>query len=82
VVGVFTDGDLRRQLEKDGKTILNKKMSDFSYNQPITISGDSLLYDAVEVFKQKKVDNIIVLENDKLIGMIDVQDLIKMNLIA
>lgn len=82
VVGVFTDGDLRRQLEKDGKTILNKRMSDFSYNQPITISGDSLLYDAVEVFKQKKVDNIIVLENDKLIGMIDVQDLIKMNLIV
>ena len=57
-------------------------MSDFLYNQPITISVDSLLYDAVEVFKQKKVDNIIVLENDTLIGMIDVQDLIKMNLIA
>jgi transaldolase len=82
VVGVFTDGDLRRQLEKNGKTILSKRMSDFSYNQPITISGESLLYDAVEVFKQKKVDNIIVLENDKLIGMIDVQDLIKMNLIV
>ena len=82
VVGVFTDGDLRRQLEKDGKTILNKKMSDFIYNQPITISGDSLLFDAVEIFKQKKVDNIIVLENDELIGMIDVQDLIKMNLVA
>lgn len=82
VLGVFTDGDLRRQLEKNGKTILSKKMSDFSYSQPITISGDSLLYDAVEIFKQKKVDNIIVLENDKLIGMIDVQDLIKMNLIV
>ncbi len=82
VVGVFTDGDLRRQLEKNGKTILSKRISDFSYNQPITIDGDSLLYDAVEIFKQKKVDNIIVLENDKLIGMIDVQDLIKMNLIA
>jgi transaldolase len=82
VVGVFTDGDLRRQLEKDGKTILNKKMSDFIYNKPITISGDSLLFDAVEIFKQKKVDNIIVLENDELIGMIDVQDLIKMNLVA
>ncbi len=82
VVGVFTDGDLRRQLEKNGKTILSKRMSDFSYNPPITINGDSLLYDAVEIFKQKKVDNIIVLENDKLIGMIDVQDLIKMNLIT
>jgi len=82
VVGVFTDGDLRRQLEEDGKTILNKRMSDFTYKQPITISGDALLYDAVEIFKQKKVDNIIVLENDKLIGIIDVQDLIKMNLIV
>ncbi|UCD32288.1 MAG: CBS domain-containing protein [Desulfobacterales bacterium] len=82
VLGVFTDGDLRRQLKQDGKTILNKRMSDFDYKPPITIDGDALLYDAVEVFKEKKVDNIIVLENDKLIGMIDVQDLIKMNLIV
>jgi CBS domain-containing protein len=56
-------------------------MYNFVYKQLITISGDALLYDAVEVFKQKKIDNIIVLENDKLIGIIDVQDLIKMNLI-
>lgn len=82
VNGVFTDGDLRRQLEKEGKTILGKKMSEFTFKQPISVNGDALLYDAVEMFKKKQIDNIIVLEKDRLIGMIDVQDLIKMNLLA
>lgn len=81
VIGVFTDGDLRRQLKKDGKPILNRKMSDLTYNHPLTIDSDALLYDAVDLFKQKKVDNIIVMENNKLVGMLDIQDLMSMNLL-
>ena len=84
VVGVFTDGDLRRQLQKDSKTTMEKTMSGFidPDNEPLTISGKALLYEAVDIFKEKAVDNIIVVENNMLLGMIDVQDLIKMDLIS
>ncbi len=82
VIGIFTDGDLRRHLKADPESFTEKRMSDFSYNQPLTISGNELLYEAVKVFKEKQVDNIIVTDNDEFIGMIDVQDLIKLDLLS
>ena len=76
--------ELRRQLQKDSKTTMEKTMSGFidPDNEPLTISGKALLYEAVDIFKEKAVDNIIVVENNMLLGMIDVQDLIKMDLIS
>lgn len=73
--GVFTDGDLRRKLQANGKNILKKKMSDFEYKRPVAIEADSLLNDAAEIFRSTKVDNILVLEKGKPVGMIDIQDL-------
>ncbi len=81
--GIFTDGDLRRRLKDDGKALLDKKMAEFITDKmPITIQAGDLLYDAVNLFKQSQVDNLIVIENDKPIGMIDIQDFVKQNLIG
>jgi len=73
--GVFTDGDLRRVLQKDGRDVLNKKMSDLSYITPISIESDELLFKANELFKTHKVDNILVTEKGKPVGLLDIQDL-------
>lgn len=81
IVGIFTDGDLRRSLKTYGKDILTKKMSEFKFNYPITIDSEELISEAVRIFKEKKVDNIVVTHDSKLFGMIDVQDLIKLNVI-
>ena len=75
VKGVFTDGDLRRQLTKDGRNILNHKMSDFKYNAPISIDADALLNDAAALFKKTNVDTVLVTSKNKPIGMLDIQDL-------
>jgi transaldolase len=80
--GIFTDGDLRRQLKKHGANIVNMKMSDFSYTEPVTVGADALLYEAVDIFSKHEYDNIIVVENNVPLGMIDVQDLVKMKLIG
>jgi transaldolase len=82
LIGVFTDGDLRRHLKNDGKLGLNTLMSEFEYHAPVSVDADALLYEASEIFKKKKIDNIVVLENGKPIGMIDVQDLVKLNAIS
>ena len=82
VVGVFTDGDLRRHLKNDGKIVLSKLMSEFTYNEPVSVDGDALLFEASELFKKRKVDSIVVVENGKPLGMIDIQDLVKLNSIA
>jgi transaldolase len=73
--GVFTDGDLRRKLISDGRDVLSKTMGDFTYNQSIAIESDSLLNVAAGLFKSTKVDTILVTENGKPIGMLDIQDL-------
>ncbi len=73
--GVFTDGDLRRLIENEGKDGLKKKMSDFTYNRPITVDGEALLNEASAIFHEKSVDNIIVLNGDEVVGILDIQDL-------
>ncbi|TAE07101.1 MAG: CBS domain-containing protein [Bacteroidetes bacterium] len=83
LAGIFTDGDLRRQLRDNGKAILDQPIaSALGSANPITVNAEALLHDAVKIFKDKGVDNIIVLENNLPVGMVDIQDLVKMNLIG
>ncbi len=77
LVGVFTDGDLRRLLQAEGEHILDKKMSDITYKSAVTIDANALLNDAVSLFKQTRVDTLLVTEEGKPVGMMDIQDLEK-----
>ncbi len=73
--GVFTDGDLRRLLQKGGKNVLKKKMSELHYPTPLSIDLNDLLFKAADMFKTHKVDNLMVTENGKPVGLLDIQDL-------
>ena len=75
VKGVFTDGDLRRHLQQEGSGVLDKKLGSFEYKAPISIESDRLLNDAQQLFRQTNVDTIMVTDNGKPVGMLDIQDL-------
>jgi transaldolase len=75
LAGVFTDGDLRRMLQHDGEHILAKKMGDLQYKTPISIDAHALLNEASQLFRKSNVDTILVTENGKPSGMLDIQDL-------
>ncbi|MEN8247536.1 MAG: transaldolase family protein [Bacteroidota bacterium] len=75
LVGTFTDGDLRRLIESEGEQAVNNQMSELSYNSPITIQGEALLHDASLIFREKSVDNLIVMNGEEVVGQIDIQDL-------
>ncbi len=75
--GVFTDGDLRRLLQKDGQDILSKKIGSLEYKAPISVDANALLNEAQGIFKKNSVDTILVTENGKPFGMLDIQDLKK-----
>lgn len=75
VKGVFTDGDLRRLLQKDGEHILDKKLDELNYKQAISIEADALLNDAASLFKKTNVDTILVTDEGRPVGMLDIQDL-------
>jgi transaldolase len=75
-IGVFTDGDLRRMVEKEGSEAIRKTAGDLDLKKPYTIEGSALLYEASAMFRETQVDTIIVTENGKAKGMIDIQDLL------
>jgi transaldolase len=80
LIGVFTDGDLRRHIQEEGQGVLQKGLTEFQFNLPISISPDALIQEAHQIFKKKEIDNIVVAENGRPIGMIDVQDLVKLDI--
>jgi TalC/MipB family fructose-6-phosphate aldolase len=83
VAGIFTDGDLRRKLQSSGRTILDKRLSEIGFStSPITVDREALLNDAVRIFKKNEVDSIIVVDGKKPVGVLDVQDLIKLGLLG
>jgi transaldolase len=75
IKGVFTDGSLRKLLGEKGRDVLSKKLNELEYREPITIEGNLLLNEANILFKKTNVDTIVVTDNGKPVGMLDIQDL-------
>lgn len=75
LLGAFTDGDLRRLIQREGRDALKKSLADMQYKKPITINADALLNEAHELFRQSHVDTLIVLDNGQPTGVLDIQDL-------
>ena len=74
---VFTDGDLRRLIKNGQNNFINKKFVELEANSPVSISHNASLREITDLFKAKEVDNIVVTENERAIGIIDIQDVLK-----
>lgn len=82
-LGIFTDGDLRRRLQSDGRAILDKTLAEIGYTEtPITVSKDSYLDEAVKLFKEFEVDGIVVVDAGRPCGVLDIQDLVRLGLLG
>ena len=75
VLGMFTDGTLRRIISEKGRDVLQKKLSDLTYNVPISVEAGALLNEAAGIFKRTNVYTLLVLDNGKPIGILDIQDM-------
>jgi transaldolase len=74
---IFTDGDLRRLLKTDNTSMLHKKFSELDSNSPKSVDITAPLSDIISLFKSSEVDNLVVVDNDKPVGLIDIQDVLK-----
>jgi transaldolase len=83
LAGVFTDGDLRRRLQTDGRAILDKTLDEIGFStSPVTVGKDKPLDEAVKLFKEFQVDSIVVVDGDRPSGLLDIQDLVKLGLLG
>ena len=76
IVGIITDGDIRRILSKH-KDPLNQKISSLENNHPMTIDHQDLAIDALRLMNSKKISQLIVTKGTKYIGMIHIHQILK-----
>ncbi|MBS82541.1 MAG: D-arabinose 5-phosphate isomerase [Gammaproteobacteria bacterium] len=76
IVGVITDGDLRRQLLKS-QDISNITAAEIMTKNPKIIDKGLLAADALVIMKKNKISQLVVTEKNKYIGILHIQSLIK-----
>jgi len=81
VLGVFTDGDLRRLIEK-GADLRGLKASDVMHPQPRTIQAEALAVEAVEMMELHRITSILVVDDaGRLCGALNTNDLMRAKVI-
>lgn len=80
LAGVFTDGDFRRKMALDDD-LLVRTLKEVMTPKPICIREDALAAEAVRIFNQRNIDDLIVINSKgEPVGLIDSQDLPKLKI--
>lgn len=81
LVGVFTDGDLRRQMAQTDGDVLDQTLAKVMTCKPTTLKETALAVEALKIFNTRKIDDLIVVNAQREpVGLIDSQDLPKLKL--
>ena len=81
LVGVFTDGDLRRRMSVDDH-ILSRTLREVMTRKPICIRDTALAIEAVRIFNERNIDDLIVVNaRREPVGLVDSQDLPRLKLL-
>lgn len=77
LLGIFTDGDLRRLLETGDTSRLEAPVDEFMGRSPKTVPPDALVDEAEGLRREHKIDQVAVVDGDgRPVGLLDVQDLL------
>lgn len=80
LIGVITDGDLRRTLQKYSD-VSHLKAKDIMTQHPKTIEKEAMAAEAMEQMKQHKITQLVVVEEEKYAGIVHIHDLIREGLV-
>ena len=82
IKGIFTDGDLRRNLERYSENLLKMPVEKVMTKNPKTINKDMLESSAAKIMQDYKIDEIPVVNSRfEVVGMLDIQDLLEAGII-
>ena len=78
LLGIFTDGDLRRLIDRQQGFDVNLPVSEVMIKDPYTISQEARAVEALELLRDKKINQFVVVDqSNKVIGVISMHDLIQ-----
>jgi arabinose-5-phosphate isomerase len=75
LVGIITDGDLRRHMKAD---LMDKPVIEVMTRSPITIAADALVAEALEVLSDKIMVLLVVDDDKTVVGIVHVHDLLRL----
>lgn len=76
LVGIISDGDLRRLLERKGKDVLDMSAEECMIRDPKTVSGEEFAATALAIMEERKITSLVVVdEGMKLEGIVHLHDL-------
>jgi arabinose-5-phosphate isomerase len=78
-VGILTDGDLRRALERYDK-VKEIRLEAIYTKNPKTISPDALAVEALKTMQDRKITSLIVLDQEKIVGLVHIHHLLEQGL--
>ena len=78
LVGIITDGDLRRHMKND---ILKKTTKQIMRKKPKTINQEMFAADALEIMEKNKITQLFVVKNNTPIGILHIHDCVELGLI-
>ena len=80
IVGIITDGDIRRMLENSAD--INKlQAKDIMSKDPVTVSSDTMAVNALDIMQKNNITQILVTNNGKYSGVVHFHDLLKEGII-
>jgi len=77
LLGIITDGDLRRMLEKELNNINSLKAEQIMTRNPKTISRDEFAVKALQTMQEKNITQLVVMNGHQVDGFIHLHDLLK-----
>ena len=80
IIGIITDGDLRRMLEKNSD-ISHLSAKDIMSAHPIQVDVDTMAVNALDIMQKHNITQILVSENEKYKGVVHFHDLLKEGII-
>ncbi len=80
LIGIITDGDLRRMLEK-GHNLSEIKAKDIMTKNPKTITSDTLAVDALQMMRKNNITQLLVVDNDEYKGIVHLHDILNEGII-
>ncbi|MFH1857640.1 MAG: KpsF/GutQ family sugar-phosphate isomerase [Candidatus Omnitrophota bacterium] len=82
LIGIFTDGDLRRHLEEE-PNVAKVKVHSVMTPRPLTVGPEKLASEALRLLEEKRIDELpVVDERRRPVGLLDVQDLLRAGLVS
>jgi arabinose-5-phosphate isomerase len=81
LLGVISDGDLRRQMEKHGNAVFERTAAECMTREPVTIGSRELATQALNLMEARRITSLVVLDAGRVRGVVHLHDLWQTELI-